>query len=133
LNVSKIILHCSDSDFWHHDDIKVIDDWHRKRGWDGVGYQLFVKKTGEIQLGRPLNKVGAHTKGHNKNSIGVCMSGKNDFPQLTHTISLLLYLLKSFSLTPDDLFGHYEIDSNKTCPNIDMNYIRNVINKRWLK
>lgn len=130
MKVDKIILHCSDSDFWQHDDISVIDKWHKSKGWDGVGYQLFVKKTGQIQLGRFLNQDGAHTKGYNKNTIGVCMSGKNDFPQLMQTIDLLLYLVKSFSLSVDDIYGHYELNKSKTCPNLDMNYIRMVITKR---
>ena len=37
------------------------------------GKVLFIN--GELEYGRPLEKSGAHTKGHNKTSIGICYIG----------------------------------------------------------
>jgi hypothetical protein len=32
--------------------------------------------------------------------------------------------MKKYNLTSQDVFGHYEFTSGKTCPNIDMNIVR---------
>ena len=59
-------------------DAKLVDDWHKQRGWSGIGYHFFIKRDGQIELGRPLQKQGAHTKNQNKNSIGLCYAGGVD-------------------------------------------------------
>ena len=38
--INKIIIHCSDSDYGHHDNIEVIRYWHKKRGWKGTYDEL---------------------------------------------------------------------------------------------
>ncbi|MEE4013917.1 peptidoglycan-binding domain-containing protein [Roseibium sp. FZY0029] len=68
-------LHCSASDNPKHDDVSVIDAWHKARGWSGVGYHFFIKKDGTVQTGRPIEKIGAHVAGHNTGSIGICLHG----------------------------------------------------------
>ncbi|MCK7615168.1 peptidoglycan recognition protein family protein [Roseibium sediminicola] len=68
-------LHCSASDNPKHDDVSVIDAWHKARGWSGVGYHFFIKKDGTVQTGRPINRIGAHVAGHNTGSIGICLHG----------------------------------------------------------
>lgn len=55
-----------------------IDRLHRAKGWDGIGYHFYIhQKDGEwvVFEGRPIDKVGAHCKGHNSRSIGVCVGG----------------------------------------------------------
>ncbi len=59
-------------------DISDVDKWHKARGWGGVGYHYFIKRDGTTQAGRPLDKVGAHVKGHNYQSWGVCLAGGLD-------------------------------------------------------
>ena len=67
--INKIIIHCSATPPSMDVDANTVDEWHKQRGWSGIGYHFFVKRDGQIELGRPLEKSGAHTKGHNKNSI----------------------------------------------------------------
>ncbi|RCL00948.1 MAG: hypothetical protein JSC189_001041 [Candidatus Tokpelaia sp. JSC189] len=73
--INEILIHCSATaegkDFDAHD----IDRWHRERGWDGIGYHFVVLCNGEIESGRPIEKIGAHTRGHNADSIGICYIG----------------------------------------------------------
>lgn len=52
-----------------------IDRWHKQNGWSGIGYHFVIDRDGEIAAGRPVDQVGAHVKGHNTNSIGVCLIG----------------------------------------------------------
>ena len=41
--VDRVFIHCSDSDWKHHDDISVIRKWHvDENGWGDVGYHYFM-------------------------------------------------------------------------------------------
>ena len=76
--ISKIIIHCSatppDMDIGRSE----IDRWHKQRGWSGIGYHFVIRRDGGIETGRPVSRMGAHTKGHNRDSIGVCWIGGVD-------------------------------------------------------
>lgn len=76
--IDLIVVHCSatreDRDFTEHD----LDLCHRRRGFNGVGYHFYIRKNGDIKTTRPVAKVGAHAKGHNGSSIGVCYEGGLD-------------------------------------------------------
>lgn len=74
-NINLIIVHCSATPEGKDYTVKDIDRWHRQRGFDGIGYHYVVYRDGSIHAGRPEERVGAHCKGHNANSIGVCYIG----------------------------------------------------------
>jgi N-acetyl-anhydromuramyl-L-alanine amidase AmpD len=81
--INKIVIHCSDSKIGN---AVMIDKWHRDRGWAGIGYHFVIGNDskieglsfydGRIEMGRPINKSGAHVRGHNSTSIGICLIGK---------------------------------------------------------
>ena len=73
--VDRVFLHCSASDHAHHDDVSVMDKWHKARGWAGVGYHYFIKKDGTIQQGRDLEKTPAAQARHNRGTIAICCHG----------------------------------------------------------
>lgn len=52
-----------------------IRRWHLDRGWADIGYHDLIDRDGTVMTGRPINKVGAHCKGHNTGTIGVCLIG----------------------------------------------------------
>lgn len=129
--INKIILHCTDSDDSLDIGFKEVNSWHRDRGWmspSGIscGYHYIVRRNGKIESGRPENEVGAHCYGHNWDSIGISWVGRNniDYKQLNKTIELINRIRKTYSLDVDDVFGHYEFDKHKTCPNLYMVWIR---------
>tara|TARA_R110000868_G_scaffold157974_3_gene385626 strand:- start:994 stop:1440 length:447 start_codon:yes stop_codon:yes gene_type:complete len=76
--INLIVVHCSATpegvDYKEAD----IDKWHKARGWRGTGYHYVVDLDGTIEVGRPEAQIGAHSKGHNANSIGVCYIGGVD-------------------------------------------------------
>lgn len=76
--IDLIVVHCSatreDRDFTEYD----LDLCHRRRGFNGAGYHFYICKDGSIKTTRAIGKVGAHAKGHNANSIGVCYEGGLD-------------------------------------------------------
>ena len=76
--------------------------------------------------------MGAHVLGQNHNSIAVCLIGKELFSprQLYSALpTVLIALLKKYDLKAENIFGHYEFNSKKTCPNIPMAYVRKAV--RW--
>lgn len=73
--IDLIVIHCSatceDRTFTEHD----LNTAHRLRGMDGPGYHFYVRRNGDIKSTRPVEKVGAHARGHNTRSIGICYEG----------------------------------------------------------
>lgn len=138
-DIKKIIVHCSASTFG---DVATIDRWHKERGWSGIGYHYVItngvaKKhdqydpglDGLIQTGREWQKIGAHCKGQNRDSIGICLIGRHHFTaeQLLVALPNLLIMLGDLGICADNIFGHREFDKTKTCPNIDPVLIRNMV------
>ena len=125
-----IVVHCSASRAKDaHVDVKEIDRWHRQKGWLMVGYHFVITRGAVIQKGRDLNSAGAHARGHNHHSIGICLvggvkeDGKTPEDNFTSQQKEALYsLLKEMrSLYPTaKIIGHWEIEPAKTCPNFDL-------------
>jgi len=130
-----IIIHCSDSKFG---DANIIREWHIKRGWRDIGYHFVIlngviqfgtecvdELDGIVEVGRSLMDTGAHCKGYNAKSIGICLIGVESFTpnQLVSLRELVQDIQKQFNDLK--IYGHYELDDKKTCPNIDMDWLRN--------
>lgn len=95
--------------------------------WDDIGYHYVITPWAEIQAGRPVEFVGAHCKGHNNSSIGVCLGGLSEFPrkQLKAMRYFLHTLMLQYDLTEDDVWCHYMLDTvGKTCPNLNVHLVR---------
>jgi len=117
--ITRVFIHCSASDSPNHDDVKVMDRWHRQRGFDMVGYHHFIKKDGTIQNGRPIDRVPAAQAPHNTGTLAICLHGL-DADEFTSAQASSLYCLCA---AIDDVYdvtfhGHKEV-ANKTCPVID--------------
>lgn len=74
-NITLIIVHCSATAEGKDITVADIDRWHRNRGFKKIGYHYVVYLDGSIHQGRKDNEIGAHCKGHNSESIGVCYVG----------------------------------------------------------
>jgi len=135
--INRIIVHCSASSFG---DASDIDMWHRQRGWSQIGYHYVILNgkrdkhipytigdDGVIETGRPVDIQGAHSKGQNRDSIGICVIGTHFFTgkQLYESLpNLLASLLFTYDLTKDDVYGHHDFNLYKSCPNISTDLIR---------
>lgn len=102
----------------------------RGNGWNDIGYHFVIRRNGDIETGRNINTPGAHARGHNKNSVGICMVGgvdANDRGKATANFTLEQYL-SLFELISElkekygalDVFGHHEVDQLKACPCFDV-------------
>ena len=77
--LKRIILHCTATPEGKHFDVATIRRWHVKdRGWKDIGYHYVIYIDGSVHEGRPVEQVGAHTSGHNSDSIGVVYVGGVD-------------------------------------------------------
>jgi len=125
--IDTIVVHCSDSGFG---DAGLVREWHLERGWKDIGYHYvicngFKRKNdfiesmdGEVQRGREDDVMGAHVKGHNARSIGICLIATNKYTdnQMTSLKILLSDLMLKYNIKPDKIFGHRELFDGKTCP-----------------
>lgn len=75
LKVHTAIIHCAYTPPEMDIGAAEIDVWHRERGFSGIGYHHVVRRSGATEAGRALNRQGAHCKGHNKGTWGVCLVG----------------------------------------------------------
>lgn len=125
--ITEIIVHSTATPKGMNATAKDIDKWHRLRGFDCIGYHFVVLKSGEIQAGRALEKIGAHCVGHNSCSIGIAyVGGLNESRQSsdTRTIKqkialegLIKMLLKQIP-TITKISGHRDY-CNTACPSFD--------------
>ena len=124
VNVKYIVVHCSDTN--DTDTAIDIHKLHLNFGWDGIGYHKVIQRNGIIEMGRPEYWVGAHVFGYNKDSLGVCLIGKNKFTK--KQFLSLEYVLRNWKkrYPKAKILGHYEFNNTtKTCPNFNV--------KTWLK
>jgi hypothetical protein len=123
-----IIVHHSDSDYG---SAAIIDKWHRDRGFDELGYHFVIGNgtnsgDGQIEVGPRWSKQkwGAHDNAldnrYNEHGIGICLVG--DFNKTRPTAAqrrsltrLILYLMRTYEITPDHVLGHGETKDTQ-CP-----------------
>jgi N-acetylmuramoyl-L-alanine amidase len=76
--IDEIVIHCTATTGNDRGDVSVdeVRRWHMDgNGWSDVGYHFLIRRDGALEGGRPLDKPGAHTKGHNKTTIGIAYTG----------------------------------------------------------
>ena len=125
-NINKIIVHCSATKEGKAFNVADITRWHKQRGFATIGYHYVVLLDGTIQQGRAEMVMGAHCKGYNANSIGICYIGgldENGNSKDTRTPEqkkALLELLKRLKKDYPNatIHGHREF-ANKDCPCFD--------------
>ena len=134
--IDSVIIHCSDSRWGCRE---AIDRWHKERGWDGIGYHYVINnpyalcvdstpaidRDGLIEVGRGIEEVGAHCKGRNDNSIGICLIGKDMFTgKQFDSLRQLLNDIETKLEYSFRVYAHHELDKKKTCPNIEPGWLR---------
>lgn len=80
--IDKIIIHCAATrpEWMAGQPLAAkraeIRRWHVEgNGWSDIGYHWLIDRDGTHIEGREEAAIGAHTKGHNARSIGVCLIG----------------------------------------------------------
>lgn len=123
--IDRIIIHCSDTPAGRYTTVADIDRWHRERGFKKIGYHYVIYLNGAIHKGRSETEIGAHCKGYNAHSIGVCYVGgkENGKPKDTRTDAQkesLLFLLRDLKKRYPNakICGHRDLAA-RDCPCFD--------------
>ena len=72
-STKRLILHNSGVTVLQ--SVETIHNYHKNKGWAGIGYHFYIRKDGNIYAGRPEDTIGAHAYGSNNDSIGICFEG----------------------------------------------------------
>lgn len=125
-SIKEIIVHCTATKALPHINVNDVRRWHMERGFSDIGYHYLVLVDGSIEVGRPLSIAGAHCKGHNAHSIGICYVGgvnAKSVPADTRTPAqrealrnLLISLKRQFPQAV--IYGHRDFAA-KACPCFD--------------
>ncbi|MGN1251402.1 MAG: N-acetylmuramoyl-L-alanine amidase [Muribaculaceae bacterium] len=126
-NITEIVVHCTATPAGRDVTVADVDRWHRQRGFAGIGYHYLIALDGTVYAGRDVDVAGAHCRGHNRSSIGVCYVGGLDVarqPADTRTqaqhraLRGLLVALKR--LYPDAVIRGHRDFAAKACPCFDV-------------
>tara|TARA_R110001606_G_scaffold347973_1_gene497428 strand:- start:7486 stop:7965 length:480 start_codon:yes stop_codon:yes gene_type:complete len=138
--INKIIVHCSATSPEMDVDVPTIRRWHvEENGWSDIGYHYVITPDGMLHDGRPVSKSGAHTRGQNSNSIGICLVGGlkrhgdgSTEAEFNFTLKQLITLMQMYdtgfysdgdteeSFGSYPWFGHRDFDNKKACPTFDV-------------
>lgn len=111
-------------------DAAWIDHIHRtEKKFNSIGYHHVIKRDGTLERGRPHDNIGAHVRGYNSDSIGICMAGglsedgehfvdNYTSEQMNTLYNLITEMLKAYPEA--ELRGHRDLDSHKACPCFDV-------------
>ena len=116
INHPKVIV-------FHHSDATImspeeVNEIHKEKGWDGIGYHYYIRKDGTIYAGRPEEIIGSHVYGDNRNTIGICLEGdfEDEEPtkeELNSLVNLSVYLILKYNMY--ECKGHNDLYNTK-CP-----------------
>lgn len=125
----RIILHHSatkDNQTFSWNDIRR---YHTvTRGWRDIGYHFGIEDIeGGIELivGRFVGEIGAHCKGYNSDSVGICMVGNwslesPDKYRWEKCLTLVRHLMFFLYIPREQVFGHRELAATE-CPGLLFN------------
>lgn len=108
----------------------MIREWHLERGFSDIGYHFVIWRDGYIEEGRPISRIGAHAKGHNSDSIGICLVGGIDeegkpdsnftCKQYGALCTLVDELVNDPNLNINQVLGHRDLPGvKKACPSFN--------------
>lgn len=132
--INYIVVHCSATREDCRLTVESLRREHLRRGFGGIGYHYYIRRDGEVVSTRPVGQVGAHARGYNKYSIGLCYEGglaADGSPKDTRTpeqrAALRLLVSRLLHRFPNArLCGHRDLS-----PDLDGNGVADA--DEWLK
>ena len=134
-SVRFIVIHCSATRCDRDYPVEQLLRDHKARGFRTIGYHFYIRRSGSVTQHRKLLEVGAHIRGLNRCSIGVCYEGGLDasgIPADTRTpeqkARLEELLWKLHKVFPQAIVaGHGELTgAREACPCFPCDEYRNL-------
>jgi N-acetylmuramoyl-L-alanine amidase len=124
----EIIVHCSATAPDNDVGVTEIRRWHLDRGWADIGYHFVIRRGGVVEAGRAVARVGAHVRGRNQASIGVCLVGGVTADGVADANFTLGQYRALETLVADlherygalAVLGHRDTGAKKACPCFDV-------------
>jgi N-acetyl-anhydromuramyl-L-alanine amidase AmpD len=125
-----IAIHCSATPPSYDIGAEEIRLWHvRDNGWSDIGYHFVIRRDGTLQAGRALEDVGAHVRGYNSVSVGICMVGginqagepEDNFTDAQWSMLYSLTVALVLRYPKATVMGHRDFTGvTKACPSFDV-------------
>ena len=110
--INTIIVHHSAT---RTGDVASFRRYHMDvKQWSDIGYHFVITNDAEVQIGRPIALSGAHARGRNTGSIGICLVGAGKHTQ--KQLAALWELIKQLELKYPDLQGTAIQFHHAQCP-----------------
>ncbi|MCT4566140.1 MAG: peptidoglycan recognition protein family protein [Maledivibacter sp.] len=128
----KIIIHHSLTKDGKVVDFNAIKRYHiETNGWRDIGYHYVIENVNDqykILKGRDEKAIGAHTKGENANSIGICLVGNFDVQLVpSNQLEKLVELIKDIR----NRYGNIPVHGHCDFPNPDTGYRKSCPGKKF--
>ncbi len=138
--ITMIVIHCSatrcNRDYTvqqlFHDHVEV-------NHWRFIGYHYYIRRNGRVEATRPLERMGAHAKGYNAHSIGICYEGGLDAEghyadtrteEQKRAMERLIIQLKQQFPTIVTVLGHCDLPGvQKACPCFDAKSLQGLLSR----
>ena len=119
--IRYIVLHCSATRSDRPYPPEALERDHRARGFHGAGYHFYIRQSGTIIPLRPLHQIGAHVRGYNRWSWGVCYEGgldpngkATDTRTEAQKVALRQLLVQLKALAPQaEIVGHRDLSPDR--------------------
>lgn len=141
--IDHIVIHQTDGqDLGDFTPYNIAQYHVQNNNWAGIGYHYVIIDSGQIFQTQNTNKISYHASGYNTNSIGVTITGahriddgntntdivaKKEYKSLVY---LVAKLKEKYNVPLENIIGHNETGSPKSCPNLDMNEFRGDVKKK---
>ena len=76
--IKLLVIHCSATRCNVPFTVEQLRQCHLQRGFKDIGYHFYITRNGELHHCRPVSEPGAHVRGFNRHSIGICYEGGLD-------------------------------------------------------
>lgn len=119
--IDTIVIHHSATPRGRHVSVDEIREWHLERGFSDIGYHEVILIDGTIAAGRNIDTPGAHVKGRNSTSIGICLigDGRDGFESEQWAALKSLVRYYKIMIPYAKIVGHRDLAAT-ICPGFDV-------------
>ena len=132
-DINLIVIHCTATESGVDYSAAQVRAWHKHRGFRDIGYHFLIHLNGDIERGRPWDLPGAHAKGYNNTSVGICYVGGliRGEPFDTRTVAQIHSLRAAVSMLKAqypmiEVTGHRDLS-------VDLNGDGMISEQEWMK
>lgn len=145
--IDTLVIHCAATPDGRWASVLDVDYWHGRAGFRRqpasevarkhnpelrhIGYHWVIYTNGGLATGRHPSEVGAHARGLNAASLGLCLVGTSRYSpaqweqlaaQVRHLCALYHVPLQHANAANGwrGVCGHRDAGANKTCPGFDV-------------